>query len=251
MDSKATSPDLSELVYSEYIPDNPAFTVAQESERGAYLWLNLPTGAIVGIVMIPILVITALPILRRLSCDMFYFMHITLASLAMILLCLHASTNVYCLLPGLFLWVGDWAWRVSHSLYQQLNIRVSHAGGGWYRIVVPCKMTGMVEEVDAERMSPVSSSPPLQHYYINIGQISKIQGHPFTVAAINAQKDERVFLFRRSPERKKEKARNKEWTWQLAALADDCQLEKELSLPVSILHHHIIKLTNFEHEGSN
>ena len=60
---------------------------------------------------------------------------------------------------------------------------------------------------------------PLQTYYLNFPSISKYQCHAFTASAVSTPSEGPIFLFRRS-EGKKQKKLDKEWTWELGALAD-------------------------------
>ncbi|QIX01961.1 hypothetical protein AMS68_007478 [Peltaster fructicola] len=214
-----------EPVFQEFLPDNPTVTWKQSEEQGIYTWFVLPTGAITGIIIIPVMVVTALPVLRRISYNTFYFLHITLAALALILVSLHASTDFYCLLPGLLLWVYDWVWRLRHSLVYKAEISVQDAGNGWYRLVLPS--TGASTELQVEKAeSSHMEVSPLQTYYVNIKEISRIENHPFTAAVGGTAASGPTLLLRKCPERKKAKSRDKEWTWKLAALMDNTGLLK-------------------------
>lgn len=120
-------------MYNAFNPDNPFYTWKQiKDDVGPYGWFVLPTGAVVGIVLIPVMVVTALPIIRRNIYNAFYYIHITFALLVLVLSSLHSSTNFYFILPGLLLWVYDWSRRVQHGLYYKQTIEVESAGNDWY-----------------------------------------------------------------------------------------------------------------------
>ena len=220
----------------QFLPDNPVLTWPEAAINGPYSWFTLPTGAISGIVLIPIIVITSLPVLRRINYNIFYFIHISLAFVITVLVCLHASTSFYFLLPGLLLWVNDWIWRLRYALATRVNIQVENAGHGWYRIRLPKNSTMPLEDLRLEDGEKVASlCHPMATYYINISQISKMQIHPFTAASNGSSEAGPVLIFKRSPERKKAKKRDTEWTWQLGALTDNMGFEKKVTLNVSYI----------------
>ena len=75
--------------------------------------------------------ITTLPVIRkRKHFNLFYFTHL-LSILAIVVVCLHASTLFYCLAPGLFMWVLDWGMRI-YELREQVYGTVIAVGNGWY-----------------------------------------------------------------------------------------------------------------------
>lgn len=143
----------------------------------------------------------------------------------LVLVCLHASTDFYCIVPGLLLWVYDWIWRLRYSLVHKKEISVQDAGNGWLRIILPS--ADDVSEVERAAVSP------LETYYINIPEISRLQNHPFTAAAVSAVTGSTTLILRKSPARKKAKSRDREWTWKLAALAEGSETEKVRQCVVS------------------
>ena len=211
---------------------------------GPYGWLALPTGAIVGIVFIPIMVITALPIIRRNSYNTFYYIHIIFALLVLVFSCLHASTNFYFILPGLLLWVYDWGRRMQHALYYKQVLEVEDAGNDWYRVRLPSSGVSTTSDISsAEKGLPSHdhSGPhhPLETYHIRLSAISKVQIHPFTAAATATSASGLSFLFQKSPPKKKEKASRKEWTWLLGAMVDQ-SADKPLQMEVTVsIHKHL------------
>jgi ferric-chelate reductase len=100
--------------------------------------------------LIPVVVITALPIIRRNNYNTFYYIHIIFVLLVLVLVCLHASTNFYFILPGLILWVYDWSYRVQHALYFKQTIEVESAGNNWYRMrlrVLPRQLLAIIQRL--------------------------------------------------------------------------------------------------------
>jgi ferric-chelate reductase len=227
-----------DLVHDAFNPDNPFYTWAQVENMGNYYaWLGLGSGAVVGIVLIPVMLITALPVLRRNSYNTFYYIHVIFAVLVLVFSCIHASTNFYFVLPGLLLWVYDWSCRMQNALYYKLTMAVESAGNNWYRMrlaSIPEAMT-----VDTSAAEKGLSSPdrpnlrhPLETYYIQLSTISKVQIHPFTAAATATSSSGPSFLFQKSPPKKKEKASHKEWTWLLGAMVDQSPADIPLNLEV-------------------
>lgn len=180
-----------------------------------------------------LITITALPVLRRRSYNTFYYIHVIGSVLVFFLASVHASTDFYFLLPGLLLWVLDWAWRLFRGDAGGLSKRVmgvvEDAGHSWYRLTLP--VTGvsskdLATEKPEERRSAVDTEKgldldhPLQTYYLNIPSISKLEIHAFTAAKVGNSTSGPVFLFQRStpwsPKRKSKKQK-KEWTWKVGA----------------------------------
>ncbi|TKA55282.1 hypothetical protein B0A49_12684, partial [Cryomyces minteri] len=218
----------------EFLIDNPMISVAQSTGDGPLSFLVLPTG-VISFVLILVVVITSLSVLRRKKFNTFYFVHISVAVIILILTCLHASTNFYCLLPGLLLWAGDWVWRLCNALAKKTEATVENAGNGWYRVRLPPKHAGLVKDVEkSEAAVPKSGSDRvLATYYINFPSVSKLQIHPFTAATAETTGSGPVLLFQRGPERKKSKQSEKEWTWALATRVD-ASWEKRSTLDVRI-----------------
>ena len=87
------------------------------------------TGLFTAIIMCLIL-ITTLPKVRQRHFNIFYFTHLTVI-VAVIVICLHASTMFYCTSPGLVLWLLDWGMRV-YELRKAVDAKVSTIGNGYY-----------------------------------------------------------------------------------------------------------------------
>ncbi|KAK0941801.1 hypothetical protein LTR29_006693 [Friedmanniomyces endolithicus] len=190
---------------SGFVVDNPTVSVAEQALGSPYSNLVLPTG-VFSFVLILVVTITALPALRRRSYNTFYFIHVIFAALILILTSIHASTNFYFLLPGLLLWVGDWVWRLRHSLSTKEVAIVENAGNGWTRVRLPSEhaLSANDGEKGASALSTLAT-PVLATYYVNFPSISKLQVHPFTAASTGSGGTGPVLLFRRGPERKKAK----------------------------------------------
>jgi ferric-chelate reductase len=207
---------------------------------GIYGWFPLPTGAVVGIVLIPIMVITALPIIRRNNYNTFYYIHIIFAILVLVLVCLHASTSFYFILPGLLLWIYDWSYRVQHALRFTQTVEVESAGNNWYRMRLPSTSKTFADDGSAAEKGLTSqdaSEPihPLETYYVRVSAISKVEIHPFTAVATATSLSGPLILFQKSPPKKKVSASDKEWTWLLGAMVDKSSMETALHMEVSNL----------------
>jgi Ferric reductase like transmembrane component len=87
------------------------------------------TGIAASVIML-LLLLTSLPWVRQKHFNTFYFTHF-LAIAAVIIICIHASTMLYCTIPGLSLWLLDWLLRAS-KLRQKLEGEVTAIGKGWY-----------------------------------------------------------------------------------------------------------------------
>lgn len=88
------------------------------------------TGIIASLMMLAML-LTSFKVIRRKHFNLFYFTHL-LGIVAVIVICLHASTMLYCTLPGLLMWFLDWSMRVA-ELKEKLRSRLTDMGNGWYR----------------------------------------------------------------------------------------------------------------------
>ncbi|KAJ9629736.1 SCF ubiquitin ligase complex subunit [Taxawa tesnikishii (nom. ined.)] len=148
------------------------------SEADAYLYYNLclATGLAALLVMV-VLVVTSLPKMRRTNYNTFYYTH-TLSILVFLFASLHASTNFYFLLPGLFLWAFDWVNR-TRSLNHIVSAQLQKDDNGWFRITIPydaipCHMGRRLSQTELL---------PLKTFYLNIPNISKLQNHPFTTCS--------------------------------------------------------------------
>lgn len=87
------------------------------------------TGLFSVLIML-IISLTTLPKVRRKHFNLFYFTHL-LSILMVIVICLHASTMLYCTAPGLAMWCLDWSMRL-HELGLLLYGELSTFGNGWY-----------------------------------------------------------------------------------------------------------------------
>lgn len=90
------------------------------------------TGSTSSLIMLAMF-FTSFPIIRRKHFNLFYFTHL-LGILAVVILCLHASTMFYCTIPGLSMWLLDWSMRL-FELREKLDSRLEALGNGWYRYV--------------------------------------------------------------------------------------------------------------------
>ena len=85
---------------------------------------------IAAVLIMAAIAVTTLPTIRRKNFNLFYFSH--LFSIPMVvIICLHASTMLYCTAPGLAMWCLDWSMRVQ-ELRKKLPGKISALGSGWY-----------------------------------------------------------------------------------------------------------------------
>lgn len=110
-------------LYNEVWPGNT-------SSLGIWRASLIFTGIAASLIMVAMFV-TSFPTVRRKHFNLFYFTHL-FGIVAVIVVCLHASTLLYCTLPGLMMWVLDWSMRVS-ELRNKLDSRLAALGNGWYR----------------------------------------------------------------------------------------------------------------------
>ena len=87
------------------------------------------TGIVSSLIMMT-LFFTSFPAVRRQRFNLFYFTHL-LGIVAVIVICLHASTMFYCTVPGLSMWLLDWGMRF-YELRNKLDSRLTSLGNGWY-----------------------------------------------------------------------------------------------------------------------
>lgn len=87
------------------------------------------TGLTTSFLMLLIFV-TTLPSIRNRHFNVFYFTHF-LSIVALVVICLHASTMFYCTSPGLMMWLLDWAMRL-YELRASLAGKIEGLGRGWY-----------------------------------------------------------------------------------------------------------------------
>ncbi|KAJ5204232.1 uncharacterized protein N7498_005111 [Penicillium cinerascens] len=71
--------------------------------RASLIFTGIVSTTIMGLIFV-----TTLPKIRAKHFNLFYFTHL-FSILAVIVICLHASTIFYCVSPGLAMWVLDWA----------------------------------------------------------------------------------------------------------------------------------------------
>ena len=74
--------------------------------------------------------ITTLPFIRSRHFNLFYFTHL-LGIIAVVVICLHASTMLYCTAPGLMMWLLDWLMRL-YELWAPLDGNIKALEKGWY-----------------------------------------------------------------------------------------------------------------------
>ncbi|KAL8743914.1 MAG: hypothetical protein Q9190_003779 [Brigantiaea leucoxantha] len=204
---------------------------------------------IAAVLIMAAIAVTTLPTIRRKNFNLFYFSH--LFSIPMVvIICLHASTMLYCTAPGLAMWCLDWSMRVQ-ELRKKLPGKISALGSGWYCVTVALPRT---------RLAGCSCRSPLAHFFIHHADSSLKEIHPFSTITHLAAQDASTppnesqlliqFLFRTSAKPKETTteasftqeagttllslfrrhttqrlrnqgwSRSKEWTEKLASLAD-------------------------------
>lgn len=92
---------------------------------------SLIFSGIVSAFIMLLIFITTLPPIRNRHFNLFYFTHL-LSVIAVTVICLHASTMLYCTAPGLAMWVLDWMMRL-YELWAPLDGKITALGKGWYR----------------------------------------------------------------------------------------------------------------------
>jgi hypothetical protein len=110
-------------LYSEVWPGN-------KSSLGIWKASLIFSGGMASLIMLAMF-LTSFPIIRRKHFNVFYFIHL-LGIVAVVVICLHASTMFYCTIPGLAMWLLDWSMRV-WELRAKLDSRLTALGSGWYR----------------------------------------------------------------------------------------------------------------------
>lgn len=93
--------------------------------RASLIFTGIASTIIMGLIFV-----TTLPKIRVKHFNLFYFTHL-LSILAVMIICLHASTVFYCVAPGLAMWVLDWGMRL-YELSESVPGKVVHLGKGWY-----------------------------------------------------------------------------------------------------------------------
>lgn len=109
-------------LYEETWPGNT-------SSLGVWRASLIFTGIVTSFIML-LMFITTLPSIRNRHFNLFYFTHL-LGIVAIVIICLHASTMFYCTAPGLLMWLLDWLMRL-YELRASLHGNIEHLGKGWY-----------------------------------------------------------------------------------------------------------------------
>ncbi|CAH0046840.1 unnamed protein product [Clonostachys solani] len=200
---------------------NPAMTLEESEKRSSWYTQTTYTGAATLVALI-LIVLTALPFVRRRLYNVFYYSHLITSILILVGAGIHASTDIYFLIPGLVLWTVDWAIRLfggeAGGLHKTQVVSVEDASNGWYRISLPAQ--GAHNEKYRALISTEKESAPgdaLACYYLNFPAVNKLENHPFTAAIPGSMSSGPVFLFQPA-QGKNQKKLDKEWTWKLAAL---------------------------------
>ncbi|KAI8297840.1 putative ferric reduction oxidase 1 [Colletotrichum sp. SAR11_59] len=203
-------------------------------ERGAWYGTVTYTGVGTFVCMLMI-VVTALPRIRRLHYNTFYNAHIVCSVATFIGASIHASSDFYLLLPGLSLWVADWVWRLFRgeggSLRKQVAV-LENAGSGWYRVSLGARAKFELDSASEAESSAPAVGWPLSLYYLSIPSVSRLQSHAFTAAVSSTSQSGPVFLFRQSQGKKSQKALEKEWTWAVGSLVGSAGLQRQLDVRV-------------------
>lgn len=84
----------------------------KESEVQSSWYTNTTYTGAAALIFLIIIVCTALPCVRRRWYNVFYYCHIITSIAIFAAAIMHASTDLYLLLPGLLLWVFDWGRRL-------------------------------------------------------------------------------------------------------------------------------------------
>ncbi|KAJ5383011.1 hypothetical protein N7517_000922 [Penicillium concentricum] len=132
--------------------------------RASLIFTGIVSTMIMGLIFI-----TTLPTIRAKHFNLFYFTHL-LSIVAVIAICLHASTIFYCVAPGLAMWVLDWGMRL-YELRECVPGKVVHLGKGWYCI-------NML--LPRHRLDGCACKSPVAHFYIRHSESSVRELHPFT-----------------------------------------------------------------------
>lgn len=112
-------------LYGETWPGN-------KSSLGLWRASLIFTGLATSFIML-LMFITTIPIIRNRHFNLFYFTHL-LGIVAIVIICLHASTMFYCTAPGLLMWLLDWLMRL-YELRTPLEGKIEALSKGWYRSV--------------------------------------------------------------------------------------------------------------------
>jgi ferric-chelate reductase len=179
---------------------NPAMTLTESKQRSSWFTMTTYTG-IGALLPIFLIVLTSIPWIRRRHYNLFYYNHVLLGTSIFATSCIHASTDLYLLIPGLLLWFIDLIRRFffgeTNGLSRTVLATLEHADNGWIRISLPASKS---TELSTEKR--VSSTQPLCYYYLNFPSVSKLQNHAFTAAIPSSSASSPVFLLQRTKGKK-------------------------------------------------
>lgn len=211
-------------LYHEVWPDNSS---ALGIWRASLIFTGLITSSIMLVVFI-----TTFPVIRRKHFNVFYFTHLV-TIIAVVVICLHASTMFYCAAPGLAMWTLDWGMRI-YELSGKMDSTLVAVGKGWFCLTVP---------LPRNRLEGCACHSPLAHFHIHHAESSIREIHPFTtITHLASQKlsssgsDKNIqiqFLFRKSKASRSstsvtgklpERRQKRQWTNKLADLVDEATI---------------------------
>jgi hypothetical protein len=151
--------------------------------RASLIFTGIFSTTIMGLIFV-----TTLPKIRSKHFNLFYFTHL-LSIVAVIIICLHASTMFYCVAPGLAMWILDWGMRL-YELREFVQGKVIHLGNGWYwyfesshsiKLTKLISLTFSIElPLPRRRLDGCACNSPLAHFYIRHAESSFWELHPFT-----------------------------------------------------------------------
>ena len=189
------------------------------------------TGIFSTLIMLAVF-ITTFPVIRRKHFNVFYFTHL-LMIVAVVVICLHASTMLYCTAPGLAMWTLDWCIRI-YELSGKMESTLVAVGKGWFCLTVP---------LPRNRLKGCACHSPLAHFHIHHSESSLREIHPFTTIthlasqklfSSDSEKNIMIqFLFRKSkaPDsptsstaQTPERGLKRQWTNKLADLVDEATI---------------------------
>ncbi|KAL0781865.1 hypothetical protein CaCOL14_003200 [Colletotrichum acutatum] len=215
---------------------NPAITLSESKQRSEWFTMTTYTG-IAAILPVWLIIVTSLPWIRRSHYNFFYYTHVIFGLIIFVAACIHASTDFYLLLPGLFLWVADWACRLfggqTGGLASKTGATLKNAGNNWLRISthLPVSKKASASTFDLVQEKGETLHEPLSYYYLSIPSISRFQNHAFT-AAVSASTEAGPTFLLQPTTGKKQKRLDREWTWKLGALVP--QLFESTAIEVRI-----------------
>ncbi len=190
------------------------------------------TGITTTLIMLAVF-ITTFPVIRQKHFNVFYFTHL-LMILAVVVICLHASTMFYCTAPGLAMWILDWGMRI-YELSEKMDSTLIAVGKGWFCLTMP---------LPSNRLKGCACHSPLAHFHIHHTESSIREIHPFTtithlasqkLSSSNSDKNIMIqFLFRKSQEshsvmsiseEDSTRRQKRQWTNKLADLVDETVID--------------------------